>query len=120
MGWKRKVFGGGGLGSIADVFQSAATFGVGSVVPLGKKLASGDFNNDIKNLASTGTDVALGTIGFGAGLLARSQVKEWLFKDQVDAGFDFEGLRRELQVQESDAATEAAYLRRQALNNNLL
>ncbi len=117
MGWKRKVFGGGRLGSIADVFQSAATFGV---VPLGKKLASGDFNGDIKNLASVGTDVALGTVGFGAGLLARSQVKEWLFKDQVDAGFDFEGLRRELQLQESDAATEAAYLRRQALLNNLL
>lgn len=93
----------------------------------------------IKNLAGSvgiakGFDQVGGlTLKYGQGLFGASPLgyaASYLFKDKIfeqlglngnpNAGIDYEGLRRELQVQESDAATEAAFLRRQALSNNLL
>lgn len=76
-----------------------------------------------KTVASVATTVAgytYGIYGMAAVAVYDKYGKDKLFPDGVPENFDFEGLRRDLQVQESDAATEATFMRRQALNNNLL
>ena len=73
------------------------------------------------------------TLTYGQGLFGASPMgyaASYLFKDKIFealglngkpvAGFDYDAFRQQLQMQESDAATEAAFLRREALNNNLL
>lgn len=76
-----------------------------------------------KSIASVATTV----VGYTYGIYGMAAVaaydkygKDKLFPDGVPEGFDYEAFRRQQQVQESDAATEATFMRRQALNNNLL